>query len=190
MAIQQPKKVHPRIALIATIAIALGLLLGGGLFALALLVHVVLSTALAIGIVAAITIMLGMTLWGFFVRSQARKKALWLGVWQTTTTGIVPGDARPEVWIPKLESRRRFWKFFRVASPVEFGFFTALGLYLVISAPGEWWSWAELILFALGGIFGFFQAGRQVARIDAALADLGKRGQLMAAPHPSDSPNS
>jgi len=113
-----------------------------------------------------------------------------LGLWQTTTTGIVPRDARPEVWIPKLQSRRSFWKFFRIASPVEFGLFTALGIYLVISKPGEWWSWAELILFALGGVFGFFQAGRQVAKIDAALADLGKREHLQASPYSSDSPNS
>lgn len=172
---RQPHR--PYTGLIAAVSVGLALLIGGGLFAVAFFAGVATPTATAIGVVSGLIVCVGMLLWGWFVRVQARRKAVWLGVWQSSTTGTVPDDAKPSEWIPRLRSRRSFWKFFRVTAPIEFAFFTTLGVVAVVSEPGTWWGWAELVFFPVSGVFGFWQAGRALERIDNNLETLQQRQQ-------------
>lgn len=168
----------PGLGFVAVVSVLGAIVLGALFFGVARLAGLVTSTAFVIGAVIAAGFLVIMTLWAAFVRLQARQDAVWLRVWHTTLSGRLPADADVDVWRPRLRSRRRSWALMRIVAVIEFGLFTGLAVFLVASGSRDWWTWVELVIFPAFGVLGFWQAGRQLTRIDGALAELEDRQRI------------
>ncbi len=164
---------------VAVISVALGLFLGGAVFAGVVRTGGGFATSLVAAIVVALLATAGMVAWSLFVWSEARKKAVWHGVWRSTLTGSAPSDADPVQWLPRLRSRRKLWKAMVIAEPIMFGLFSALDLYLVLSDPAGWWPWVGVVFFGAAAVLGVFTSRLQVKRIDRVIIELEQRPDAM-----------
>lgn len=91
---------------------------------------------------------------------------------RSLTTGIVPEDAEPAIWIPVLQRRRRQNRQARWLNPLGFGLFTLLGVYLLTQEPGDPVVWILPAFFLAAGILTVVLVPRTIRRIDALLAQL------------------
>ncbi|MFS4505876.1 hypothetical protein ACMA46_06520 [Clavibacter sp. Sh2141] len=87
------------------------------------------------------------------------------------TTGRLPADADPAVWMPALEwrraqLRRSVWALIPLAA------FVLLGIVIVLTDPATPTGWLVLVVFLAVGAFSIAQTRRAVPRVDDLLRQL------------------
>jgi hypothetical protein len=87
-------------------------------------------------------------------------------------SGTVPEDAEPSLWVPALQRRRRQNEQVRWFSPIVFGLFTILGIWLITQEPDNVIAWIITVLFVAIAIYSVVQSRMMVAKIDVVLAYL------------------
>jgi hypothetical protein len=90
-------------------------------------------------------------------------------------TRAVPMEADPVAWLPLVERKRRSESRLTWLGPVEFGLFTVLGVYLVMTDPGVWIWWICLLLFAVAAIALPLWSLRRRPKIDWLIRELQRK---------------
>ncbi len=84
----------------------------------------------------------------------------------------VPEEAAPEEWLPLLERKRRSEHRMLWVGPLEFGLFTVLGVYLMVTEPMVPFWWFGTALFIAFGVAIPIWTRRRGSRIDALIVEL------------------
>ncbi|CAN5330387.1 hypothetical protein BH09ACT1_BH09ACT1_20280 [soil metagenome] len=92
-------------------------------------------------------------------------------------TGEVPAGVDTAQWISVLAYQRRQATWTRWASPVVFGLFTLLGVYLVVT-DDKLLDWFFVVVFVAIGVYSTVFTARLIPRIDALEAKLRSPGRL------------
>lgn len=89
--------------------------------------------------------------------------------------GRAPADASAEEWMPLLERRRRQARLLRWLGPLEFAFFSALAVYLIVADRTRLFVWVVFLVFFLALVIWYpVNARRQLVRIDRLERQLGQ----------------